>query len=84
MVEGATVYGLWKWDTSYSGQGELEVDGQTAATGIAKFSLWKGSGEYQFCIIDVDKDGWEYDDDLNFDPADDLDENDCVSLAFGF
>jgi hypothetical protein len=32
----------------------------SAFQGIATFTIWAGRGEYEICVTDVTKDGWDY------------------------
>ena len=60
-VADATVTGEWTLP-----DGTVQVE--TALTdfqGIATFQVWVGSGVYQLCVKDVNKEGWEYDSALN-------------------
>ena len=61
MVEGAKVIATWTPPVGPTfSESEL-----TGAQGFARFSLWAGKGTYTFCVTDVIKDGWQYDETLD-------------------
>lgn len=60
-VEGATVTAEWTLPDGTSFQ-RTEL---TAFQGIAQFTVWAGRGVYKLCVIDVTKDGWQYEPSLN-------------------
>jgi len=63
MVTGATVTAVWTHDGSSLG----ETTSVTGFQGIAEFRLFEGRGEYEICVTDVVKAGWQYDASLNTD-----------------
>ena len=60
-VEGAAVTAEW---TLPDGT-EFQEAAVTAFQGIATFKVWAGRGTYTLCVVDVTKEGWLYDPDLN-------------------
>jgi hypothetical protein len=63
MVDGATVLAVWTLPDGTTLEEEVATDFQ----GIAEFRQWEGRGDYQICVTDVVKAGWEYEPELNFD-----------------
>jgi hypothetical protein len=43
----------------------LEETAFTDFQGIGTFQVWSGSGEYQLCVTEVEREGWWYDSDAN-------------------
>jgi hypothetical protein len=66
MVTDAKVTATWTHTGPLGTTIIAGVDSFTAFQGIAEFRLWKGRGEYEICVTDVDKGGWLYDPTLNF------------------
>jgi len=58
MVAGATVTA--EWTVPDPDEPVFRETMLTNLQGIARFSVWEGRGEYKICVIDVTKDGWQY------------------------
>lgn len=67
-VEGADVTAVWTLPNSTI----ITETATSAFQGIAEFSTWAGSGTYTLCVVDVTKEGWEYQEDLNLETCGEL------------
>jgi hypothetical protein len=61
MVAGAQVTAKWITPKGV----EVIQTAESKFQGIAEFRLWAGAGDYQFCVLDITKAGWQYDPALN-------------------
>jgi hypothetical protein len=61
MVAGASVTVEWTLPDGTI----LQETALTAFQGVAEFRVWAGRGAYRLCVIDVTKEGWLYDPDLD-------------------
>jgi len=61
MVPGATVSAEWTLPDGTV----LQETAVTAFQGIAEFTVWAGRGTYTLCVLDVTKEGWLYDPNLD-------------------
>jgi len=67
-VEGAEVTAVWTLPDSTT----ITETATSAFQGIATFSTWAGSGTYTLCVVDMTKEGWEYQEELNLETCGEL------------